>query len=131
MRRIFNMLFPIVFVVAGCFCIFLGVKNIQNRAVYSQTNGVISKIEEVYVGGEDNEYDYEVTVKYTVDGKEYSTLLGEYDIKMKEGQEIGIFYDPKDPNKIMSDSNTTPVVLITLGIVGALAGVYVFIKGLR
>ena len=129
-NRLMTRIMPILFFAAGCFCIFLGITNLKNRQTFLETTGVISHIEETYVGGEDNEYDYDVTVEYEVDGQKYSTVLGEYSSGMEEGQEIGIYYNPDDPSDIMSNSKATPVVLFVMGIIGLLAGIVMFIRGM-
>ncbi len=129
-RIMISVVMPILFALAGCFLILLGITNIKNRQIFVESTGVISNIEETYVGGEDNEYDYDVTVDYTVDGQEYSSPLGEYNSRMQEGQEIGIYYNPDNPSEVMTNSKSTPVVLFVMGIIGIFAGVGLFIRSL-
>ena len=49
-----------------------------------------------------NDVQYITTVKYTVDGKEYTTKLDSYSPSYKVGSEVKIKYDPNDPTKLTS-----------------------------
>ena len=49
-----------------------------------------------------NDVQYITTVKYTVDGKEYTTELNSHAPSYKVGGEVKIKYDPNDPSKITS-----------------------------
>ena len=82
----------------------------------------------------DNEHhtytDYYPTVKYTVDGKEYTGAL---DLSGSNaiGAEIDIQYDPADPSKVHSYS---PVHFIACFVVGGLLlllAIILFVRGAR
>ncbi len=131
MNRIFvRFVLPILFLIAGCFSIYSGVKNIRNRASFEQTTAEITSIESTYDPATEKD-DYQVTVKFNVEGKEIETSLGEYENSMYEGKEIGIYYNPNDPTDIFAASKTMPIVTITLGSIGILAGIVFFFRGLR
>ena len=49
-----------------------------------------------------NDVQYITTVKYTVDGKEYTAELNSYSPSYKVGGDVRIKYDPNDPSKITS-----------------------------
>ena len=49
-----------------------------------------------------NDKQYITTVKYTVEGKEYTTKLNSYDPSYKVGGDVKIKYDPNDPSKLTS-----------------------------
>lgn len=121
---------PILFFAAGCFTIFTGITNIRNRAVYTETTGVITHIEETYDSATED-YDYKVSVKFNADGKEIETVMGEYNASMYEGKEIGIYYNPDDPTKIIASSKAFPIVMFSLGTIGILAGITTFFRGFR
>ena len=107
----------------------MGITNVRNRAVYTKATGVITHIEETYDPANDD-YDYDVTVKFNADGKEYETSLGEYSASMQEEKKIEIYYDPDDPTNIIAASKTGPIVMISLGSLGILIGVITFFRGL-
>ncbi|MBQ7645739.1 MAG: hypothetical protein IJS94_00575 [Clostridia bacterium] len=58
-----------------------------------------------------------VTVKYTVDGKEYKTVLDSDSGTYKVGKEIEILYDPKDPTKISSGKGFGIYLIIAGGVI--------------
>lgn len=87
----------VICIVAGCIVIFTQPSN------YEKTSAAIVSIEEDpnYIPDPDstNDKQYIVKVKYTVDGKEYTTDYGFYSPSYKVGDTVEIQYDPKDPSK--------------------------------
>ena len=73
---------------------------------YETTTATIVSIKEDpdYIPDPDTENDvqYIVTAKYTVDGKEYVEPINSYDPGYKVGGTVEIKYDPSDPSKITS-----------------------------
>ena len=61
------------------------------------------------------QYDYDVYVNYSVDGKEYTGKSDYYSGSYKEGMEIKISYDPNDPTKIHGDSKGMGIILMIAG----------------
>ena len=130
MNRIFTrFVLPILFLVAGCYTIFVGITNMKHRAVYTETTGVITQIESTYDSATDSD-DYVVSVKFNADGQEVETVLGEYDASMYEGKEIGIYYNPDDPTKVIAASKTFPIVMFCMGVISILIGIVSFFRGL-
>lgn len=88
---------------------------------YETTTATILSIEEDpdYIPDPDKENDvqYIVTGKYTVDGKEYTGELGSYDPGYKVGGEVEIKYEPKDPTKITSGFSFGIYVMIAGGVI--------------
>ncbi|MBQ8086747.1 MAG: hypothetical protein IJ232_11650 [Lachnospiraceae bacterium] len=85
---------------------------------YVETTAVIDHIDEIERGyDEDNvmQYDYDVYVNYSVDGKEYTGKSDYYSGSYKEGMEIKISYDPNDPTKIHGDSKGMGIILMIAG----------------
>ena len=66
---------------------------------------------------------YNVTVKYTVDGKEYDAKLddvSEYNV----GDKMKIYYNPKDPSQItQTKSLIIPIVIVVAGIISLVGGI--------
>ena len=66
---------------------------------------------------------YNVTVNYTVDGKEYTGDLDNVS-KQKVGDKIDIYYNPKDPNQItQTKSLILPIAIIVAGIASLTGGI--------
>ena len=65
----------------------------------------------------ENDVQYIVTGKYTVDGKEYTSQLNSYDPSYKVGGEVAIKYDPKDPTKLTSGFGFGIYLMIAGGVI--------------
>ena len=108
----------LIFMVVGIIILIINIKNSN----YIETEAVVSKTElaqEAYTDEDGNYVDatYKVYVKYTVDGKEYETELG-------EGKKLTIYYNPSDPNQItQSKSLILPLIMIIAGIASLVAGI--------
>ena len=76
----------------------------------------------------DNDVQYIVTGKYTVDGKEYINKLNSYAPSYKVGGEVAIKYDPKDPSKLTSGFGFGIYIMIAGGVILLLV-IFVTIKG--
>lgn len=50
----------------------------------------------------ENDKQYIVTIKYTVDGKDYTGVLDSYSSDYKVGKEVEVRYDPKNPGTVHS-----------------------------
>jgi len=125
-KRIFiNLILPLL-LIAGCvFTIILGAGNLGKLKAYPKTEAEITRITTTY-SGEDTEY--EVIVKYTVDGKEYERELGSYQSSFREGKKIEIAYNPENPNEILQNSKTSNVLVIVVGSIAGLAGVGMLLR---
>ena len=114
----------IVLIVFG---IIMFVINNKNQD-YIKTNAVVTSsqlIQEAYtdVDGNQVEATYNATIRYTIDGKEYTDTLdnvSKYDV----GDEITIYYNPKDPSQItQTKSLIIPIIIIAIGIVSFVGGI--------
>lgn len=66
---------------------------------------------------------YNVTVNYTVDGKEYTGDLDNVS-KQKVGDKMDIYYNPEDPSQItQTKSLIFPIVIIVAGIASLTGGI--------
>lgn len=75
-----------------------------------ETTGKVIGVEETV--DSENKKEYDVTVSYTVDGKEYTGTFGGMGSGYNVGDEIKVFYDAENPTTI---SNTGSTLLFGLG----------------
>ncbi|MBQ6066237.1 MAG: DUF3592 domain-containing protein [Clostridia bacterium] len=136
MRKIFNIVFPIVFVVAGIFVVILGIGKLRNKDTFdASTTAVISGIEREWKGTDSDgfdEYDYTVYINYEVDGKKYENVeYPGYNSSMKTGDELEIKYESANPENI-SEANITgsATIMIVMGAVFALVGIVSSLRAL-
>lgn len=82
---------------------------------YVKSEATIVSIEENDLSTQDDTQ-YDVTVRFTVDGKEYSGLLGTYSPSYKIGKTVPIKYDPNDPSRFQ-DASSMMAILMLIGFV--------------
>lgn len=106
--------------------------NINNQD-YIKIDATITKYEineEAHFDDDSNFVDatYDLYLKYTVDGKEYTSTL--YNTSFKDvGEIITIYYNPNDPSQItQSKSLIIPLILISAGIIAFIGGVICGVK---
>ena len=124
---------------AGVILLIFGIVtfgNVKDARNFIETQAVVSKTElyqEAYTEkGERHEAEYNVFVKYTVNGKEYESELGILS-GVKEGDSMKVYYNPKDPGEVVQMKNQAVIPYVALG-VGALAiigGVLSVVKALQ
>ena len=109
------------------FGIFMFVVNSKNQN-YIETQAVVTNVtlyEEAYYDANENyiEATYDVSLKYSVDGKEYEgqfTGISKYNV----GDKIKIYYNPSNPIQItQTKSLILPAVIIFAGIGLLAAGI--------
>ena len=97
--------------------------SIKDARNYIQTDAVISKAElyqEAYdKNGEHHEAEYDVYVKYTVNGRTYESELGILS-GVKVGDAMKVYYNPADPSEVVQMRNQAVIPYVALGL-GALA----------
>lgn len=118
------------FIPAGIMLIIFGVLvfiiNSKNQN-YIETQATISKVEisqEAYTDADGNYVDatYDISVKYTVGGKDYEQVLGELP-KYNIGDKMKIYYNPKDPSQItQTKSLILPIAIIVSGATSLVGG---------
>lgn len=91
-----------------------------------ETKAVITQIEKFTKTGSDGKKTetHDVTVTFTVDGKEYGGLLNEYNSSMKKGGEIELIYDTRDPSTYETPGKNKMMAYILMGM-----GVVFFLCG--
>ncbi len=97
---------------------------------YVKSTGVVVSLREVESLDTDNDVviDYYPTVKFNVDGKEYT---GELDISTSPsavGTEVKIQYDPEDPSKVNSYSPGIVTYIFVVGIALLAFAVFKIVK---
>ncbi len=114
----------LLLIIVGVVIFFINVNN-QNYVNVESTVSNVQLAEEAYTDADGNHVDatYNVSIKYTVDGKEYSSVL-ENVSKYKVGDKIKIYYNPKDPSQItQTKSLIIPIVIVVAGIASLIGGI--------
>ena len=114
----------IILIIFGIIAFVITIKN-QN---YIEVEATITNIvlqEEEHLDNEGNrvEATYKFDIKYTVDGKEYTSDLDNM-FKQNIGDKITIYYNPKDPSQItQTKSIIFPIIIIVAGIASLVGGI--------
>ena len=99
---------------------------------FEATTGTIERIDKTYRGYNDetmeDEYDYEVYVKYNVHGTEYSGRLDMYDPTYEEGKQVEVLYNPENPEDMHSEIGIFGLVLMAIGAVVAAGAIVLLIR---
>lgn len=107
----------VLFVVVGILFLALALfvdkanKDFIESAV--ETKAVISRIERDYsTSNGKTKTDYDVYVKYTVNGTTYERQLNYYNSGMDEGDEITVYYNPVNPTEMKGEQSMSVVFII-------------------
>ena len=134
MRQISNLgkfLFIIGLFVVGVAFIVLNIIGIKQANTWPGTTGEIQSIELIHEAVDDEDTDeYEVMVKYTVDGKTYVSDLGVKLDDFEVGQVIDILYNPEAPEAIVLPGVTGSIIGIVIGVVAIIGAVIMFLMRL-
>ena len=122
----------IILIVFGV--VFFGASK-QNQHYKETEAQVISVVLEEAVSTDTNgnrtEATYLLSLKYTVDGKEYETDLSGMS-KREVGDRIAIYYDPADPSRItQTKSLIIPLIIIAAGIAAVVGGIVSAVNTIR
>ena len=107
----------------------------KNNQDYLPTEAVVTSaelVEDAHTDADGTHVDatYDVIVSYKVDGKDYTTQLGELP-GYKVGDMTKIYYNPDDPSQItQTKSMVLPVVIIVAGVAVLAAGIFSAVKAL-
>ena len=113
----------LILIAFGVIVLVINMKN-HDYIITEATVSNVELIQEDYTGTDENHVDetYSVTVKYTVDGKDYNEKLDNVS-KYNVGDKMTIYYNPKDPSQIsQSNSFTLPIIMILGGIASLTGG---------
>ena len=132
-NRTLTKFLPLVFVIAGIFVIVFSIHGLHQQGEFSPAKGVIQDIQEHIEADSEggNVSTYEVTVSYTIDGKSYTSVMGDFENGYEVGKEIDILYDPQDPNVIVSKGKGPYYYFIAAGIFLILFAGCSFLRGLN
>lgn len=112
----------IILIIFGVVMLIINTKN-QNYIKIEATVTDVREEQETNTDADGTTTIYNVTVNYTVDGKEYTGDLDNVS-KQKVGDKIDIYYNPKDPNQItQTKSLILPIVIIVAGIASLTGGI--------
>ncbi len=132
LNKTISKFFPLALVIIGIIVIVFSIHSLNRQDDFLPAKGVIQDIQEYEEidtdGGTDSTY--EVTVEYTVDGKTYTSVMGDYENGYEVGKEIDILYDPQDPNVIVSKGKGPFYYFIGAGVFVILVGLFTFLRGL-
>lgn len=115
----------IIFAMVGLFLFLYGIKEVISFENYKktavQTTAIIKD-----VGSVENQVRKFPIIEYDLNGAKHAAVLNYYDISMKEGQELNIYYTLNDPDKIvLSKGNMmyllTPIIGIVIFLGSAIA----------
>jgi len=130
MKRLFvRFVLPVLFIIAGIVLLVLNINTIKSGKNFIQTTATITAIREEYNAARE-EYDHDVEVNYTYEGKEYTSLLGEYRSSYKVGNEVAVKVNPADPAEVRPASDAGLIIGIVMAVVAILAGILTFLKGM-
>lgn len=112
-----------------------GVKDARN---FVEVSAVVSKAElvrEEYTDSDSTHHDaeYDVSVKYTVNGREYESELGILTGKIKVGDSVRVFYNPEDPGEVVQMRNQAliPYIFIGVGALALIGGIISIVKAMQ
>ncbi len=90
----------LILIIFGVIMFIINTKN-QDYIKITATVSNVELVEESYIDTDGNQVEavYNITVKYLVNDKEYSSTL-DHVSKYAIGDEITIYYNPKDPGQI-------------------------------
>ena len=132
LNRTISRFLPLAFVIMGIVIIILSIRGLHIQDDFLPAEGVILDIQE-YVepdGDGGSNYTYDVTVEYKIDGKTYTSVMGDYEPDYEVGKQIDILYDPDDPSVIVSRGKGPFYYFIGASILVIIIGVITFIRGL-
>ena len=112
--RYFALALALIAIAAGVYLTFFHSKG------FEKTTAEIVSIEEQEKIFEDDDTEYDVTVRYTVNGTEYTEKLGSYSPSYKVGKTITVLYDPNDPSVVHSGNGFGIYVLIAGAVILAI-----------
>lgn len=103
-----------------------------NTDDYLETTGTITDVLEC-AHGADEERQYDVTIAYKADGKDYETTLGNMTGDYKVGEEMTLYYNPENPQEITNSKmgGFIAPILIVVGAAALVFGIYSTIRAFK
>lgn len=122
------------FVPLGIILIVVGIILLcLNTGSYEQTVGKVTAVTEGAYDSEQEQQQYNVSVSYTVDGKEYKGVFENLTSSFKAGDEIPVYYNPENPERITNAKigGFIPPIVIGVGVLAIAFGLYRTIKAFK
>lgn len=118
----------IIFAVCGLLLFLNGIRSIISFENYKKT-AVETKAIIKDVGSVENQVRKFPIIEYDLNGGKHAAVLNYYDMSMKEGQELTIYYNTEDPDKIVLGKNNfmyliTPILGFII-LVGSIIAIYI------
>lgn len=111
------------FVPVGLILVIFGIILLTfNTSNYAETKGNVTDVVKL-AQSDGEEQGYDVSVKYTVDGKDYETAFSNISESYNIGDDIKVFYDPSSPDKTTNSKINGLIAPIVIA-VGALAVIF-------
>lgn len=126
-------IFALIGTLVLALCVTLTIRHIKYIQTAEQTQAVINEIETYYTrsaSGKRTSH-HRVYVTYTVDGMTYQNVLSHYDITMKEGGEVTVYYEPGNPSQLASTSTAECIILAIFGLIFGGIGYALLISQIR
>ena len=100
---------------------------------YLQTTGKVTSVEEHVSTTDNKQKEYDISFTYTVDGKEYEGIFANLSKEAKVGDDIEVWYDPADPERLTNSkmSNLVAPAMIGVGAIAIIAGVLLTVKAFK
>ena len=122
---------PLIVLIGGLMFFVTGIVKLVQVNTFPQTTAVITRIEVIPATDPDSSDEYNVYVRYTVDGKTYDGETDVYKESYREGGEITVRYNPKNPARITSLSTPRAIIILSVGVLFTAAGVVIGLRNLR
>jgi len=124
--------FGLVLIIFGIITFVINLNN-QDYIRIEATVSNVELLEEEYTDTDGNQVNatYSVTLRYTVDGKEYEQKLDGVS-KYNLNEKTTIYYNPKDPTQITQTKNLAlPVIIISGGFVFLIYGIVSLVNSVK
>lgn len=124
---------PLILLLVGVGLIVVGAKNLQRIASFPEVSAVVEQVDYKYrsMTERKSEMRQVVTVKYTVDGKDYTEELQFARQIVQKGDTLTVRYDPKDPSYVTAGTVKTGALYLAFGAFMAAAGAMTIVRLLR
>lgn len=122
---------PAMLVILGIILLFSAGSRRKQDSTFIKTEGTIVTIDSTYDAVQE-ETEYFVTVRFTVDGAERTAVMSDYSSSFKEGKEIPIAYNPDNPSEVIYRGGVSTGLLTGIAVasivLGAILLVLTFLK---
>ncbi len=123
--------FRYVLIVFGLLALAVGIYMMAFRTRgYEKATATVVSVQEIETADED-ETAYDVTVKYTVNGKEYTELVDADGSKVQPGDVIDVLYDPANPARVKTPATGFGIYLLVVGVLLTAWGISDIVKEKR